>query len=219
MSMAGQSSSPATILRSTAICSSSPLPKAPLQTSGRFSPSWQQSSSPTPLRVVPTTQHHQRSNSYSRRRWPRPISMQPCSACRYPSPRPWRCGNGPAPHTRLAADLDPDPHRRQALHDLVDKRTADGRAAGVAPPAARGAEERRRGVSTTVEIKDKYLARLYAEAYARFEEGYLPRPSATRQPTRLPLNRPHLDRGEGVGRGPCSPLGGQAQQPKEPRNA
>ena len=109
-------------------------------------------------------------------------------------------------HMRLAADLDPDPDRRQALHDLVDKRTADGRAAGVAPPAARGAEERRRGVSTTVEIKDKYLARLYAEAYARFEEGNRLGLQQLANDRMFPSSDKQSTEGE---RGPVSPLGGR----------
>ena len=62
-------------------------------------------------------------------------------------------------------------------------------------------------MSTTVEIKDKYLARLYAEAYARFEEGNRLGLQQLANQRAFPSTDPTSTEG---GRGPCSPLGGQA---------
>ena len=61
-------------------------------------------------------------------------------------------------------------------------------------------------MSTAVEIKDKYLARLYAEAYARFEEGNRLGLQQLANDRMFPSSDKQSTEGE---RGPVSPLGGR----------
>jgi hypothetical protein len=66
----------------------------------------------------------------------------------------------------------------------------------------------------TVEIKSAFLRRAYAEAHAKWEEGNRLGLEQHRREWAWPSTSPNTVEGQ---RGSCSPLGGQAVEPKDQR--